>query len=267
MRFVTGLALGAGAGYLLTRRHHRTDAATRGAVDDVGSTPAPARPVPGAHGGPEPPPGGGAGPLLGATVRPASLQGAAAGDALVLLAREHDEIQADIQSLLSSSPDGSLEEADLHAAAQRAVSAASRHEVAEEEHFWPVVRKRLPGGEALEETGRSHELELKRVLQALDSRRPGDVDFRDLLSELRQLTADHIAFEEGQVWPGLDSVMTEDERLEMGRHLSRAEELAPTRPHPSEFADPSKHPAISRAVSLFDRGVDRVAARGRGPHD
>lgn len=205
--------------------------------------------------------------MLSPAVRPASLQGAPAGDALLLLAREHDELRSEVDVLISVEPGGPHEKSDLRASVQRAVSAASAHEAAEDEHFWPVVRHRLPEGERLAETGRAHELELKRILQALDSRHPGDIDFDDLLQELRELLEDHVAFEEGYVWPRLDLAMTEHERLDMGGRLGRAEELAPTRPHPSEFADPSKHPVISRGVALLDRGVDRVAARGRGAHD
>lgn len=260
VRFVTGLAIGAGAGYMLRRR--RISAGT-----GIESVPAPPRPAtPGVHGGNRAPSGGGAGPVLASPVRPASLQGAPAGDGLVFLARDHDELRGEVEMLLSFEVDGPHGAGDRRAAVQRAVSAASRHEAAEEEHFWPLVRSRLPDGDALADTGRTHELELKRVLQALDSRRHGDIDFEDLLRELRQLLDDHISFEEGNVWPGLDAVMTGEERTEMGRNLGRAEELAPTRPHPSELADPSKHPALSRAVALVDRGVDRVAARGRGPH-
>lgn len=261
MRFVAGLAAGAGIGYVAARRH-------RASKKGIESTPAPPRPAdPGPHGGVQAPAGGGAGPVLSPPVRPASLQGAPAGDALLLLAREHDELRRDVEALMAFEPGGPHEKSDLRAAVQRAVSAASMHEAAEEEHFWPVVRRRLPEGEGLAETGRTHELELKRILQALDSRRPGDIDFEDLLQDLRRMLEDHVAFEEGHVWPRLDSAMTEQERLEMGGRLGRAEELAPTRPHPSEFADPSKHPMISRGVALLDRGVDRVAARGRGAHD
>lgn len=259
VRFLTGIAIGAGAGYLLRRR---------GEPRPVAAVPAPPRTaVPGRHGGVEPPPGGGAGPVLGPVARPASLKGAPSGDALVLLAREHDELRDELESLLAFEVDGPHDAGDLRAAVQRVVSAGSRHEVAEEEHFWPVVRRVLPDGDALADTGCAHELALKRVLQALDTRRPGDIDFEDLLHELSRLVTDHIAFEEGTVWPGLDTVMTERDRLDMGTHLGRAEELAPTRPHPSELADPNKHPAISRAVAMLDRGVDRVAARGRGPRD
>ena len=265
VRFLTGLTVGAGAGYLLRRK--RGPAGSQDSPSFENSPPPPRSTAPSRHGGAVPPAGGGAGPVLGATVRPASLQGAPAGDALVLLARQHDQIRDDVETLLAFRVDGPHEAGDLRAAAQRAISAASRHEVAEEEHFWPLVRGRLPDGEAIAETGRSHEIELKRILQTLESRRPGDIDFRDLLVELRQVVADHVAFEEGEVWPALDTVMTDDERLELGRHLVRAEELAPTRPHPSALTDPSKHRAISRAIALFDRGVDRVAARGHGPHD
>jgi len=262
MRFVTGLAAGAVVGYAAARRHSTSK------IRGIESEPAPPRPAtPGRHGGTEPLPGGGAGPVLGPPVRPASLQGAPAGDALLLLAREHDELRGLVDSLLSFEPDGPHEAGDLRAAVQRAVSVASRHEAAEEELFWPFVRGRLSDGGRLAETGRTHELELKRILQALDSRRPGDIDFGELLGQFRGLVDDHVAFEEGHVWPLLDAVMTEEERLDMGGRLGRAEERAPTRPHPSELADPSKHPAISRAVALLDRGVDRVAARGRGPHD
>lgn len=185
----------------------------------------------------------------------------------MLLAREHDELRESIAALLQFEPGGPHEKGDLRAAVQRVISEASRHEAAEEEHFWPFVGKRVREGQGFAATGKAHELELKRLLQALDSRQPGDVDWLELLTGLRDLIGEHIDFEEGHVWPQLDSVMTAEERMEMGGRLARAEELAPTRPHPSELADPAKHPKLSRAVALVDRGVDRVAGRGRGPHD
>lgn len=263
MRFVTALAAGVGLGYLISRRRHHDPQAR-----DAGAwAPAPPRPEhPGPHGGVRPPEGGGHGPVVGPPVRPASLQGAPAGDALVLLASEHDELRASLAALMVFEPGGPHEKGDLRAAVQRVISDAARHEAAEEEHFWPFVRTRVRGGEGLADTGKAHELELKRLLQALDSRQPGDIDWEELLTGFRDLVSEHIGFEEGQVWPHLDSVMTPEERLDMGADLTRAEETAPTRPHSSELADPARHPKLSRAVALVDRGVDRVTARGRGPH-
>lgn len=195
VRFLTALAVGAGAGYLLRRKRDRR-------VATVATAPAPPRSaVPGRHGGAEPPAGGGAGPVLGPVSRPASLQAAPAGDALLQLAREHDELRHEIESLLGFEVGGPHDAGDLRAAVQRVASVASRHEVAEEEHFWPVVRRVLPDGDALADTGYAHELELKRILQTLDSRHPGDIDFDDLLHEMSDLVADHVAFEEGSVWP------------------------------------------------------------------
>lgn len=268
VRFVTGLAAGAGLGYLISRRlrHDRSGRDSSARDTSAWGPPPPRGEEPGRHGGIRPPEGDGQGPVVGPAVRPASLQGAPAGDALVLLAREHDELRESVAALMLLEPGGAHEKGDLRAAVQRVISDATRHEAAEEEHFWPFVRTRVRGGEGLAATGKAHELEAKRLLQALDSRQPGDIDWAELLTGLRDLMGEHIGFEEGHVWPQLDAVMTPVERTDMGARLARAEELAPTRPHPSELADPAKHPKLSRAVALVDRGVDRVAARGRGPH-
>jgi len=166
----------------------------------------------------------------------------------------------------TADPDKPHDTKELHAAVQRIITDASRHEVAEESHVWPLVRSRLPDGETVAAAACSEELDMKRVLRALDTRKPGDVDFTELLATFEASLRHHIDSEESKVWPLLDAVLTQREAELLADELSLAEASAPTRPHPSELADPTKHPVLSKAAGLVDRGVDAVAGRGRGPY-
>jgi hypothetical protein len=143
---------------------------------------------------------------------------------------------------------------------------ASKHEATEEAHVWPLVRDTIPDGEAVVGAAAEQELELKRILHALDSRRPGDVDFDELLESLERSLRRHIRFEETRVWPPFSFMLTPDQADGLADRLTLSASSAPTRPHPSELADPSKHPVLAKAVGLVDRGVDAVTARGRGPY-
>jgi hypothetical protein len=92
------------------------------------------------------------------------------------------------------------------------------------------------------------------------------VDFDELLDSLDAALRRHIRFEEGQVWPALLTGLSRDEADVLSDQLSLARSSAPSRPHPSELADPAKHPLLAKAVGLVDKGVDSFAARGRGPY-
>jgi hemerythrin-like domain-containing protein len=185
---------------------------------------------------------------------------------LAVLYREHRALLSAVAAVRRADPEKPNDAKELHAAVQRMITDASRHEFAEESHIWPLVRSRLPDGEAVAAAACSEELEMKRILRALETRRPGDIDFAELLANFESQLRHHVDSEESRVWPILEAVLTTNEADVLSDELKLSEAAAPTRPHPSELADPAKHPVLSKAAGLVDRGVDAVAGRGRGPY-
>src|SRR6185437_10648942 len=102
-----------------------------------------------------------------------------------------------LQALPSHSTGGSPE----HVSARKSIvdmitARLAAHEIIEEEHFWPAVRKALPDGDRYADTALRQEQEGNDTLTALgrldaDSRE-FDEHVEQLVSQLRQ----HVAFED-----------------------------------------------------------------------
>jgi hemerythrin-like domain-containing protein len=138
----------------------------------------------------------------------------------------------------------------------------SRHEAAEEMHFWPTVRDRVPDGERLADTATSQEQEGKHVLDRLDKLDASDPEFEQLVATFIQAGREHISFEETQVWPVLRTALNTEEASELGDKIVEAKKTAPTRPHPHTPPAPGVLKAAGPVVGAADRARD--AATGRG---
>lgn len=228
-----GLGLGVASGYSLGRRHRDWQTTVRSL----------------------------AGHLFAAARRQAGVIMADPEDAAVVIARDHARLSALGQEALRCPIDRLEDRRRSRALVRRLVAEASAHEVAEEWHVWPSVRSLIPSGTAFADRARDQELELKRVLHALDSRRPGDTDYLELIRRFIELSAAHIDFEEHEVWPQLQALLGRRDRVRIGRAIVKARRRAPTRPHPSDFADPEKHPRLVRSVGLVEQRLDRMRAR------
>lgn len=107
----------------------------------------------------------------------------------------------------------------------------SKHESAEEELFWPNVRKHLPDGEQLVERGAQQEQEATETLTALARSDADSDEFDDLVEQLVLELRKHTSFEE-QVLLAFRDAVPDGERTKLGKKFRSAESHAPTRPHP-----------------------------------
>ena len=147
--------------------------------------------------------------------------------------------------------------------AQRLVIDSSRHEAAEEQYFWPVVRQRLADGDQLADQAISQEQEAKETLARLDKLEASDAEFDQLLTAFIPAARRHIEFEETQVWPELRQVLSAEQARELGDKLTNAKEHGPTRPHPHAPASPDVLKTAGPAVAAVDKLRDAVTGRGR----
>ena len=125
--------------------------------------------------------------------------------ALEVLARDHEEVKRMLAELELGPTAATGADSDQLALrkkmVQQLVIEESRHEAAEEEYFWPAVRKRLEDGSDLANQAVEQEREGKRILSELDKLTADDDKFEILLAQFITVARTHIAFEEAIVWP------------------------------------------------------------------
>jgi hemerythrin superfamily protein len=136
-----------------------------------------------------------------------------------------------------------------------------KHAVAEEVAVYPRVKDKVSAEEA-ERAKREHaeaEETMKR-LEKMDSDDPRfEAEIRTLMAEIRE----HVAEEEGQMFPHMRTVFTDEELVDMGRHVAAIKKMAPTRPHPNVPNEALPRLAAGPAAGLFDRLRDLASGRGK----
>lgn len=136
----------------------------------------------------------------------------------------------------------------------------SQHETAEEEHFWPAVRKSLPDGDRLADQALEQEQEGKNLLQELDGLRGDDDRFDELVEQLVAALRKHVAFED-TVLLEVTEVMAPEVRCEIGERFMSAKQHAPTRPHPHAPHRASSLRAAARLAGPLDQTRDALGSR------
>jgi len=143
------------------------------------------------------------------------------------------------------------------------VTDSSRHEAAEEQLFWPTVRKELGNGDSLADEAIAQEKEAKEVLDRLEKLEPADPEFDQLVATYIPAARQHIEFEEtprvagtarsAQPGRGPRSWVT---RCRRPRRSGRRG------PHPHTPANPTLLKTLGPAVAVTDKLRDAVAGRG-----
>jgi hemerythrin-like domain-containing protein len=139
--------------------------------------------------------------------------------------------------------------------------AESRHEAAEEQFFWPVVRQQGPDAAKLAGQAIEQEQEAKHALANLDKLDVTEAGFEPLLTEIINSGHEHIAFEEERVWPLLRQAISAAEAQELGSKIAGAEASGPTRPHPHTPPRAGLLKTAGAAAAAIDRLRDAASGR------
>jgi hemerythrin superfamily protein len=159
----------------------------------------------------------------------------------------------------------------------------SKHAALEELMVYPTARKALPDGQQEIDEHLAEHMGVKKLLLTLDQlptadghgntypdgHRGGEGDERvlermdQLMAELQRAVEEHIAEEEGLMFPKLRAALDQQTLDDLGRALDKAKHTAPTRPHPNA---PDKPPVLAMAApiaNVYDRLRDRLQGRPR----
>ncbi|MBK9435139.1 MAG: hemerythrin domain-containing protein [Actinobacteria bacterium] len=181
-------------------------------------------------------------------------------DVLDLLAEEHHEAEQMLEELSSQDK----QEHDPRELADRLTASLVRHSVAEEMYVYPAMREHLEDGDAAVEHDISEHQELEELLKRLEGLEPGDEQWPEVVAALRETPADHVADEENDHFPRLRAEVPEDVLIDLRDKVEMAEQVAPTRPHPSAPHSELFHKIVGPGVGMVDRLRDALAGRMTG---
>jgi hemerythrin superfamily protein len=135
-----------------------------------------------------------------------------------------------------------------------------RHSVAEEAEVYPRVKEKVSEAEA--EHAKQEHAEAEETMKRLERLQPDDPSFDAELATLMREIREHVAEEEGVMFPHLRQVFTQEELVEIGAKVESVKKVAPTRPHPSAPDEPPGDKLLGPVTGLLDRMRDAVSRRG-----
>jgi hemerythrin superfamily protein len=184
-------------------------------------------------------------------------------DVIEILIQDHREVEemfSELESLMQA-PGGGDDQRRKDLADQVTIELV-RHAVAEEVAVYPEVKRKVSEEEA--ERAKQEHAEAEKTMKELEKLDSDDPSFtaeiRKLMTEIRE----HVAEEEGEMFPHMREVFSPDELVEIGKRVEAIKAMAPTRPHPGVPNDPGKRLAVGPVAGLFDRMRDLASGRGTG---
>jgi hemerythrin superfamily protein len=182
-------------------------------------------------------------------------------DVIEILVHDHREVEqmfAELEGLVGMSDEASRQRRkDL---VDQVTIELVRHSVAEEAEVYPRVKERVSDAEA--ERAKQEHAEAEITMKRLESLQPGDAMFDQQLAVLMQEIREHVAEEEGQMFPHMRTIFTQEELVEMGAKVERVKKMAPTRPHPAAPDQPPGDKILGPVTGMFDRLRDALTHRG-----
>jgi hypothetical protein len=188
-------------------------------------------------------------------------------DVFEVLKKDHDEVKAMLNRLADGPTATSGATGEQLAQRKRLVDdliiEESRHEAAEQQHFWPAMRALGPEGDRVADQAIEQETAGEATLDKLDAVGPDDQRFESLLATFASDARAHTAFEEAHAWPLLSATLSQQESAELADKITQAKKTAPTRPHPKV---PPQRGALKTAgplMAMADKLRDALTGRGR----
>lgn len=135
------------------------------------------------------------------------------------------------------------------------------HAFAEESVLWPVVRRLVPGGEALTSEVEQEHQEVNELWRRLETaHHPDDLDdeHQSILGRLAEVLREDVRDEEDRILPRLHDTLTPARLRVLGVVWDVVRNVAPTRPHPIVSRRPPGNVLSALPLTVLDRSRDRL---------
>ncbi|HEU5034008.1 MAG TPA: hemerythrin domain-containing protein [Mycobacteriales bacterium] len=138
-----------------------------------------------------------------------------------------------------------------------------RHSEAEEQAVYPMMKKKIEGGEALVEHEIKEHSEAEQVMKRLDGMDPTDPKFGVLVQQLMTEIKEHVREEEGEAFPKFRAAVDQEELDKLGETVQKLKKIVPTHPHPMAPDHPPFNALLAPGAALVDRVRDMLTGRGK----
>ena len=172
---------------------------------------------------------------------------------LIIDHREVDEMLTQLQGEMSAE--------ERQDTMEHVIAELVRHAVAEESYLYPAIEDRVPNGKAIADKERADHHEVEQLLKQLEGEDPHAPESLPRITRVADLLRAHIADEEGNLFPALRQVYSEQELKNLGDKVRTAKKAAPTRPHPSAPRGEIARKTMGPMVGLVDRTRDLLTGR------
>ncbi len=182
-------------------------------------------------------------------------------DVIEILTHDHREVEQmfdELESLRGAT--GDAERKRRKDLVDQATIELVRHSVAEEAEVYPAVKEKVSDAEA--ERAKHEHAEAEKTMKRLEKLQPDDASFDAELATLMREIREHVAEEEGEMFPQMRTVFSQEELVKLGAKVESVKKMAPTRPHPAAPDQPPGDKLLGPIAGLFDRVRDAVTKRG-----
>jgi hemerythrin-like domain-containing protein len=178
-------------------------------------------------------------------------------DMVSVLVKDHEEMKEFFRQIEATTD--AKERRDL---ADRLTAEVARHSVAEEMFLYPAARKVLSNGDALIDEELEEHAEAEKLLKQWEGMDGDDPEFMTVFGKLKQGLLHHIdEEEEPKLFPEMQQALSAEEQEQLGRKITTAKKLAPTRPHPSAPDEPPLNVVVGVPTGIVDRIRDAMSGR------
>jgi hemerythrin superfamily protein len=176
----------------------------------------------------------------------------ARADAIELLMSDHREVEQFFRQYEAATNDAGV----AMNAAHEIIRELSVHAAVEEMILYPMLREVDPDQAGLVDHSIEEHQEVKELLAQVDGRPANDPEIRQIFAQLKASVEEHVAEEEGKVFPALRSNAKEDELMELGEKIAHAKTMAPTHPHPNAPSTPPGNIVAGPLAAVADKVRD-----------
>jgi hemerythrin superfamily protein len=193
---------------------------------------------------------------------PASTRGTTSRspDALALIKSDHATVK-NLFRRYKALGDGALK--SKAQTMERIVTELSVHAAAEEQVFYPDVKRRVPGSKRLVDHGLGEHQELKETLARLQRMSPDSPEFDAVMRKVIADVTDHVKEEETELFPKVRKAMSKQELTDMAALMRTTKRAAPTRPHPLAPSTPPGNVIVGAAAAVVDTVRDVLRSPGK----
>ncbi len=143
--------------------------------------------------------------------------------------------------------------------AKEIIHELSVHAAVEETFVYPLLRAKLPDGGTLADRSIEEHKEMKELLSELEKLEVGKAEFGRKMDALVGAVRQHVAEEEGEVFPKLRKATDAELRNRVGSAVEKAKSVVPTHPHPMVPGNATAQLLAGPWASLVDHVRDLVA--------